>query len=423
MKKLLVFLLSLALALPLIACSQDPSDSSSSASKSEALSSSALSDEPVTIQWIQHQIEVAEQTEEFIAAYSTDHPNVTIELSISADAPDVLMARASTNNMPDIYMTEAYGGVSDYADYSADLSEMSFADQIVDAAKGAVTVDGKILALPMQLSGFGIIYNKGIFEKYKIEVPTTPEELEAVSQKLLENGVTPFINQYKDDWLIGEITGVGVGRGDDATDFFADIKAGTADIAGRKQISDIFDFISTSVKYGQDNPLSDEWNSACTKMGMEEGAMMPEGIWVYDTIKEINPDIDLGIFGIPLPGDDAPLAVDVNGALHISSTTEHADVCEDILNYFVTSEAGQQYIYDCAYISAWKSCDSELNSCGEDVQKYVDANNTSLWGWIAISSAYETDAGAIAQKFVMGDCTKDEAVNDIADLLTRLAQQ
>ncbi len=52
----------------------------------------------------------------------------------------------------------------------------------------------------MNVSLSGIYYNKDLFAKYNLEVPATVEELEAVCDTFVENGVTPFALANSAKW-------------------------------------------------------------------------------------------------------------------------------------------------------------------------------------------------------------------------------
>ena len=61
------------------------------------------------------------------------------------------------------------------------------------------TVDGKVYAVPYSIIYNTLIYNKNIFAKYNLEIPTTFEEFLTVCQTLKDNGVTPFALK-NDSW-------------------------------------------------------------------------------------------------------------------------------------------------------------------------------------------------------------------------------
>ena len=54
-----------------------------------------------------------------------------------------------------------------------------------------LTYDGEVYAIPTQQSTAIMYYNKAIFDKYGLEVPTTYDEYVQVCDTLKENGVTP----------------------------------------------------------------------------------------------------------------------------------------------------------------------------------------------------------------------------------------
>ena len=71
----------------------------------------------------------------------------------------------------------------------------------IEASIAQSTYEDKILAIPFGgLSGCDIFYNKTIFEEVGVEVPETIDELEAVCDKLLEAGYTPFSLANSPGW-------------------------------------------------------------------------------------------------------------------------------------------------------------------------------------------------------------------------------
>lgn len=66
------------------------------------------------------------------------------------------------------------------------------------------TADGKMFAVPFAAVSHAVYYNKDIFAKEGIEIPTTFEELLAVCEKLQAAGITPFANGVAEEWDILE---------------------------------------------------------------------------------------------------------------------------------------------------------------------------------------------------------------------------
>ena len=161
--------------------------------------------EEVTLRWMQFQVEYAEQVKNMAKAYEEEHPNVKIEVEvIGDDYYDILKTKASSGDMPDVFMTAGYNEINTYKEYITDLSDQDFVENIADGAKECVSLDGKVVGLPVQMSGNGIVYNKKIFKDNDLEIPTTVSELEEVCKVLESHDIVPFTNQFKDDWLLGQ---------------------------------------------------------------------------------------------------------------------------------------------------------------------------------------------------------------------------
>lgn len=66
---------------------------------------------------------------------------------------------------------------------------------LLDAQRGLF--DGSYYAFPVRRVVMGIFYNKPIFEKYNLEVPTTHDEFIKVCETLQKNGIVPIANPGK----------------------------------------------------------------------------------------------------------------------------------------------------------------------------------------------------------------------------------
>lgn len=373
--------------------------------------------EPVTIKWFQFQIEVAEQVKNLAKKYETENPNVKVEAEVMGDGYfDVLKTRAASGDMPDIFMTKGYAYLGTYKDYIADLSAEPFVQKVVDAAKPCISLDGKIMGLPVQMGGWGIVYNKKMFKDNGLEVPKTFSELKKVCETLKAKGITPFANQYKDAWMLGHFTGAGYGRVNDPTKFIQSLNAGTAKLKDIPEMKADMDLMDLTLQYGQDKPLAADMNAACTLMGQGKTAMMCEGNWVYDTIVKVDPKIELGMMGVPTTDDanQTKLAADVNGVWHISSKSKNIAEAKKILNWIVDSQAGKDFVTkDCKFIPAFKGLKSDLNSIGQDINSYVENGKTSIWGWVDAPDGYENDSGAVMQEYIGKKLNRDQTLEKL----------
>lgn len=361
----------------------------------------------VTIRWFQGLVEYSEQINKLADAYEDEHPNVTIEVEvIGDDYTDLLKAKAASGDMPDIFMTGGFNEIKSYQEYIADISDQPFVENISDAALSAVSLDDKVVGFPVQMSGYGVVYNKAIFDEYNLEIPTTVSELKSVCETLKENGVTPFTNQFRDDWLLGQLFNYGFANMDDTKGFIEKLDSGEAKMADSEEIQDLMNVLDLMLEYGQEKPLDASLNEAESMFALGESAMMFEGIWTYDTIKQISPDIEVGLFALPITdnAEDTVMATNVNGVLHVSSSSENQDVAEDILNWMVTSDAGRDILLnDCQIIPAFKEMDFEgSNTLSSDVLTYITDGKTGIWSWNLWPDGYYNESGKKLQEYISG---------------------
>lgn len=415
-KKLISLLLMGVMAVSMVTGCSKSSSSESSGEK-----------EQVTLRWMQFQVEYAEQVKNMAAAYEKEHPNVKIEVEvIGDDYYDILKTKASSGDMPDVFMTAGYNEINTYKEYITDLSDQPFVKNIADAAIECVSLDDKVVGLPVQMSGNGIVYNKEVFKKYNLDVPTTVSELENVCKVLQDNGITPFANQFKDDWLLGQLYNYGFSNVEDTIDYIKRLKAGDTTIAETQQMKDIMNVLDLMLKYGQDKPLDAGWNEAVAMFAQGKQAMIFESIWAYDTISQIAPDMEVGLFALPTTDDAAKtkMAADVNGVWHVSNTSKHPEVAKDILNWIVTSDAGKDFLLkECQVIPAMKDMKFEgSNPLSKDVAQYISDNNTGIWSWPLWPDGFYNESGKKLQEYISdGSGNTDATLQSLDKLWTKLA--
>jgi multiple sugar transport system substrate-binding protein len=183
----------LAAATALAACSSSTSSSAPAASSTPAggsaspSSSSALS-QPATLTWWAW----APQDKQLVAAFEKVYPNIKVNLvnagTGTAEYTKLQNAIKAGSGVPDIAQVEYYalpqfalGG--SLADLGADgLS--SDQSQFSTAVWDSVQVGGKLVGLPQDTGPMALFYNKTVFDKYGLTVPTTWAQFAADATKL-----------------------------------------------------------------------------------------------------------------------------------------------------------------------------------------------------------------------------------------------
>ena len=378
----------------------------------------------VSLKWFNFQRELTDLTTNLADAYMEQNPDMSLEVEMIGDGYfDVLKVRAATGDLPDIFSTRGYKGMEMYSSYMEDLSDQPFVDKMVDDIRLGLTLDGKTLGAPFQISGWGVIYNKKIFRENGIEIPTTLTELKDISRRLKSNGVTPFIHQFKDSWMLGHLSGTGISNIENPKDFIDSVAEGDTSFNSSPEMINHLKFFDFLLENGQETPLEDDWNSACAKMGMEKAAMMLEGVWVYDTITAVNPDIELGMFAVPYTEDaeESTIYADFNGLWHVSNSTEYTKEAKEFLNWVVDDSTSQKIIKDVGLIPAYKGYDADTHSIGVDIMSYIGKEKIRPFGWLLAPDAYESEAGKIYQSYILEKTGSEELLESLTELVRDLA--
>lgn len=126
--------------------------------------------------------------EELCGRFMRTYPDIRVitEHSNNGSYTEQLKAKEAIGEFPDIFEIE-----DPYMFLEADKLGLISSD-IGQLVKAPARVEEGIYALPFYDTSIGIIYNKVLFKKYGLLVPTTYDEFLEVCEVLLKNGVAPL---------------------------------------------------------------------------------------------------------------------------------------------------------------------------------------------------------------------------------------
>lgn len=336
-----------------------------------------------TVKIFQFKTEIVEGLNELKVEFEKEHPNIKLDIQTvggGADYGAALKTKFASGDAPDIFSNGGYAEMALWADKLEDLSDQPWVKDLIPLAAEPMTKDGKTYGMPMNLEGIGYVYNKDLFAKAGIkETPKTITELEEAAKKLQAIDVIPFGNAYQEWWLLG-IQGISVAfaQQPNVDEFIQGLNAGTASIVGNEKFKDWSNLLNLTVKYGQKNPLTTDANTHLAMFANGETAMMQEGNWAQTLVDNIKPDMNIGMF--PMPINDDPeandkLSVGIPANLVVNKESGSKEEAKTFLNWLVTSDMGKEYI-----VKKWKfipalstipATPEDIGLLGADVWKYV----------------------------------------------------
>ncbi|HUC92491.1 MAG TPA: ABC transporter substrate-binding protein [Paenibacillus sp.] len=435
MKKTMLLMLSVILVVVLAACGGKGNNANTPGNGAEPGANSGAGatngaeapkeedapKEPVTIKMFQFKVEIAEALAKMIADYEKENPNVKIQLETvggGADYGAALKAKFAAGDEPDIFNNGGNQEMETWMEYLEDMSDQPWVGDVVDAAKDQISKDGKMYGMPMNLEGYGYIYNKDLFAKAGItELPKTLTQLNETAQKLQDAGITPFSNGYQEWWVLGiHNFNVALAQQDDPAAFIASMNDGTGKIPGNPIFEQWVNLLDTTVKYGNKNPLTTDYNTQVTLFASGEAAMMQQGNWTQVQIDGINPDLNLGVLPMPINDDPAKndkLYAGVPNNWVVNNKSAVKEEAKAFLNWMVSSETGKRYVIEeFKFIPALKSIEVKdqevLGDIANEVIAYSNAGNALTWNWTRMPDGVTQELGAAMQSYIAKKTTKEQ---------------
>lgn len=351
-----------------------------------AQNGSAPTGEIKTVKIFQFKTEIVEGLNELKVEFENEYPNIKLDIQTvggGADYAAALKTKFASGDAPDIFSNGGFAELDMWQDRIEDLSDQPWVQDLVPLAAEPMTKDGKVYGMPMNLEGIGYVYNKDLFEKAGItETPKTIAELEEAAKKLQAIDVIPFGNAYQEWWLLGnQGISVAFARQDNVDEFIKGLNEGTATIKDNEQFKNWSDLLKLTVEYGQKNPLTTDANTHLAMFANSEVAMMQEGNWAQTLVDNITPDMNIGMFPMPIDNDaekNDKLTVGIPANLVVNKESASKEEAKIFLNWLVTNDMGKEYI-----VKKWKfipalttipASSEDIGLLGADVKKYVDEN-------------------------------------------------
>ncbi|KMK77854.1 ABC transporter substrate-binding protein [Alkalihalobacillus pseudalcaliphilus] len=371
--------------------------------------SSSGNDDVVTLNMFQFKVEIADELRAMLDEFESENPNIKVQLETvggGADYSAALKAKFASGEHPDIFNNGGFTELGLWKEHLADLSDEPWVEHLLPI--GAVPMtdeDGTLYGMPVNLEGYGFIYNKDLFEEAGItEEPKTFTDLLEAAQKLEENDITAFSAGYAEWWVIGQhLLNIPYAEQGDPTAFIDGLNEGTETFVGNEGFEQFQALIDLEIEYGNTNPLTTDYNTQVTQFANGQTAMLQQGNWVENMIYELNPDINMGIIPISLNDDgEAKLPIGVPNNWVLNKNSEKLEEAKLLLDWMVNSETGQRYLTEeFAFIPAFDHIDPVgLGALGEVILEYSSEDQTLPWTWFMWPDGANQDFASLIQEYV-----------------------
>ena len=413
-------LLSLGIALVMIAglaaggCSQKGSGSTSDSSGAKEQESS----EPVELEFLFGDPNRTEIFSRIVEDFNNSQDGVHVTFNATGtNHLEELMTRLAADDAPDLTSQLQGFELASYVDagYIKDIKNEPFMKYIRDTELDTVTIEDGVYGIPMDTQAWGVFYNKELFEKAGIsDVPVTVSELKDCVEKLKASGITPFAAGYATEWTIGQFLGYGASSilTPAAVELGDDYKKGnwTFDQPGIDQAFDVLDLVADNT---QDRPVDTDVSGQYAAFAIGDAAMMLQGNWSILQIRELNPDIKMGMFPLPSSEDKEALLFrkQYGFVINVLAASEEdpakAEAINQFMEYFLNPENGGGYYYDEIGVpTANAVAEPELDEASEILQTYLQDEKTVFTYYAYEPAGFDAESWKVTVQY-LNSGTKD----------------
>lgn len=266
------------------------------------------------------------------------------------------------------------------------------------------------------------VYNKEIFEKAGVEVPTTYEEFKVACQKIKDIGYTPVYEATTNGWhqVLPLFETGGLYLSKDAA-LYDKLNANQVDF---DEVPDLLTIITqlkecAELGYFGDDYLSNAVENAKEAIASEKAAMyIAEAAW-RNEVKADFPDFDtdkLGIFVMPW-GDNQVIGVNpASNAYFINKNSKHVDAAKEFFDFLARPENLQARLDGQPGLSevCWPEIAGRYSS---DDQAYIDAHKKATVVQVAVNYVdYQwMDVGKDLESMYTGVMTPEDVLKTFMD--------
>lgn len=399
----------------------------------------------------QSKIEANEGYKKAIEAYEASHPDVKINLeAVTGNDFGASLKAKMQSDPPTIFSVGGFQDLKDYGDILEDVSDLELLNHALEGTTDMFTKDGKILAVPLYMEGYGFVVNRQIFEDAGVDFDSmmTFDGMKAGFDTLkskIENGEMKekypnleAVMEYptKELWIAGDHD-ANVALTHDFTTaqeaYDSDTLAGTG-FADYKTMVDFQAGYTTNADNTANLNSVDYTTSLEGGLAIERVAAIKQGNWVAPAVETTDSAVleKLDMLPYSVPGySDGKYFVGVSGywAIHSGATDEQKKVAKDFINWMYSDAEGQKIVVEnCKFVPPYDNF-GDLKASDPLSQRIMDANaaGNTMNGWVysgAPNTWGQQAAGVEVQKYLAGEATWEEVTKScIAQWETMRAAQ
>ncbi|WP_044022607.1 ABC transporter substrate-binding protein [Bacillus sp. SG-1] len=261
------------------------------------------------ISFIHWRGEDSEAFKELISRFEEENPDIKVEMTVYPSekyqsTAQTLLRDGSTGDVFTAFPGSQFEIIKK-AGLFEDLTGEDLIGNFNENLLAAGQSDGKQLALPLQLVYNQPVYNKTLFDELGLEPAEDWEGFLELCETLKENGYTPIAFPGADIGPGQMMNSMMMNNAPEGV--FGELMNGETELTEDWWVKTLTQFQELMDKgYIGEDALGMKHEGAIAQVAQEEAAMLASGSYAMANVKELNPDIELGLLApITVSADEA----------------------------------------------------------------------------------------------------------------------
>lgn len=436
--KLMSVILTTVLSLGLIGCgSSSGSDNSGGAAKGNEVKVKFFSNLP------DRNSGQGKLEQSLIDSYMKENANVKVEVEALQDEPykQKFKAYAASNEVPDLFMTWGNPGFFKpimEAGYAAELNKDDYKDyNFIKNSLDAFSNNGKLYGLPRNTDFMVLYYNKDIFEKNGVKVPTTIDELIQATKDFRAKGITPSSTNGKDKWAISLLYQDLVLKEGGNQQLIYDALHGKVKFAEDPILKKAAEDFKALMDAGffQDSFTSADYGTANNMFAQEKAAMYYMGSWEVsmatnkDFSDAFKQHVDIVKFPVGKDGKATDLVGWNGGGYAVSANSKVKSEAIKLLNYMMKPDNWAKNGWEQGLVVPGQQYDKYLTGKETNLQTKLtecikSATSFSGAGWQdSLTPDFTNNSQDLSQQFAAKIITTDKFLQEVDNAVAKVASK
>ena len=321
-------------------------------------SSSSSSSNHVTLVFSGWQPDTANTYKTINDLFTKEHPNITVryQATQSDSYQTVLQTKFPTGSVGDIVAFDTSTFPKDpfvQNGYLANLADQPWVSRLTRSARavtGTASNPSSVYAMPLYQAAGGLVYNKAIFAKLGLSVPTTWADFLHACQVIKAAGILPLAVGAKDGWplqMVEDMMIINAVYHDHPT-FHQDVLTGKTTYGSSTGWQQTLKDIQSLKQQGYLSPnvVGTSWSDAVNLIAASKAAMMVTYDFALGSIATVNPNTQLGFVAMPYvtAGQQPTVSVATSILLAVSTKSKHIAEAKEYLQFLSRPDISGKFL-------------------------------------------------------------------------------